>query len=81
MAAMPVLPLAVFAPGDAFWLARSKPTGNFYLVGRYTGCGYAAEIVGGTTTEPGATLVANPTLGDVAINAIDWPLAWPDVVQ
>ena len=67
-----------FAPGDAFWLARSKPTGNFYLVGRYTGCGYAAEIVGGTTAEPGATLVANPTLGDVAINDIDWqgkPLA------
>jgi hypothetical protein len=66
------------SPGYAFWLVRSAPTPNFYLVGRYTGCGYAAEIVGGSVADPGATLVANPTMGDVAINDIDWqgkPLA------
>ena len=29
---------------------------------------WVAEIVGGTTTEPGATLVANPTMHDVDLN-------------
>ncbi len=64
-------------PGYAFWLIRANPgsasaTNHFYLVGRYTGGEYASEIAGGTTASPTATLIANPTLGDVAINDIDW---------
>ena len=72
-----------FAPGSAFWLARSNPTtgsstNHFYLVGRYTGGEYASEIAGGTTTNPKATLIANPTMCDIKVNDIDWlgkPLA------
>ena len=66
------------SPGYAFWLVRSAPTPYFYLVGRYTGGGFAAEIAGGTTANPGATLVANPTMCDIKVNDIDWqgkPLA------
>ena len=60
------------SPGYAFWLVRSAPTPYFYLVGRYTGGGFAAEISGGTASAPVSTLVANPTMCDVAINDIDW---------
>ena len=66
------------SPGYAFWLVRSAPTPYFYLVGRYTGGGFAAEIAGGTTADPAATLIANPTMCDIKVNDIDWqgkPLA------
>ena len=71
------------SPGYAFWLVRSAPTPYFYLVGRYTGGGFANEISGGTTSAPVSTLVANPTMCDVAINDIDWqgkPLSTDTIV-
>ena len=57
-----------FAPGKAFWLVRNAPGDYIYLVGRYTGDDYEFNIEGGSTDEPGHTLVANPTFFDVALN-------------
>lgn len=59
---------ATFAPGRAFWLVRNAPGDYIYLVGRYTGEDYVFDLEGGTATEPGNTLVANPTFFDVALN-------------
>ena len=57
-----------FEPGKAFWLVRNAPGDYIYLVGRYTGEDYVFDLEGGTATEPGNTLVANPTFFDVALN-------------
>ncbi len=57
-----------FAPGQAFWLVRSAPGDYIYLIGRYTGDQYSAAITGGTGEDPGFTMVANPTMADVALN-------------
>ncbi len=59
---------ATFAPGKAFWFVRNAPGDYIYLVGRYTGDDYEFNIEGGSTDEPGHTLVANPTFFDVALN-------------
>jgi hypothetical protein len=37
-------------------------------VGRYTGDDYVFDLEGGSADEPGHTLVANPTMFDVALN-------------
>ena len=57
-----------FAPGKAFWLVRSAPGEHIYLIGRYVGDQYSVAITGGTTEDPGFTMVANPTMADVALN-------------
>jgi len=62
--------------GKAFWLVRSEPTTGdggtnyIYLVGRYTGEDYVVELEGGTTSEPGSTLCANPTTEDIGLNSL-----------
>ena len=58
--------------GNAFWLARSAPSGYFYLVGRYDGGEYEVvlEVAGGD--EAGNTLCANPTMEDVDLNDIEF---------
>ena len=63
---------ATFAPGRAFWLVRNAPGDYIYLVGRYTGDDYEFNIEGGTTNAPGHTLVANPTMFDVALNDLEF---------
>ena len=57
-----------FSQGEAFWLQRTNPDGYYYLLGRCTGTDYVIELEGGTTNAPGHTLVANPTMFDVALN-------------
>ena len=59
-----------FARGGAFWLVRTHPGDCFYLVGRYTGDEYTTEIAGGTAAAPAYTLVANPTMAGVNLNAL-----------
>jgi hypothetical protein len=59
-----------FARGGAFWLVRTDPGDCVYLVGRFTGGGYSAALAGGTTNAPGFTMVANPTMADVNLNAL-----------
>jgi hypothetical protein len=59
---------ATFEPGRAFWLVRNAPGPYIYLVGRYTGEDYVTKLEGGTTAAPGHTLVANPTMFDIALN-------------
>jgi hypothetical protein len=54
-----------FGRGGAFWLVRTRPADHFYLVGRYTGDAYSVGLSGGATNY---TLVANPTMSDVALN-------------
>ena len=61
------------ASTNAFWLARNHPgsvgaTNYVYLVGRYTGDDYEFALNGGNIGSPGATLVANPTMYDVALD-------------
>ena len=55
-------------PGKAFWLVRTAPGPYINLVGRYTGEDYVIGLEGGTAKAPGHTLVANPTMFDVALN-------------
>ena len=57
-----------FASGKAFWLVRNAPGDYIYLVGRYTGEDYVFDLEGGSAENPGHTLVANPTMFDVALN-------------
>ena len=59
---------STFEPGKAFWLGRKSPGEYIYLVGRYTGEDYVFDLEGGSVAEPGHTLVANPTMYDVALN-------------
>ena len=59
---------STFEPGKAFWLGRKSPGEYIYLVGRYTGEDYVFDLEGGTAEAPGHTLVANPTMYDVALN-------------
>ncbi len=59
-----------FARGGAFWLVRTNPGDCFYLLGRYTGDEYTTEIAGGTAAAPAYTLVANPTMAGVNLNAL-----------
>ena len=59
---------ATFAPGRAFWLVRNAPGPYIYLVGRFTGEDYVFDLEGGSAEEPGHTLVANPTMFDIALN-------------
>ncbi|MBR1921979.1 MAG: hypothetical protein IJ829_08305, partial [Kiritimatiellae bacterium] len=61
-----------FAQGGAFWLARSAPTGCFYLLGRYTGDEYEVRLAPGSDGSPGHTLVANPTFEAVALDDLDF---------
>ena len=63
---------STFEPGKAFWLGRKSPGEYIYLVGRYTGDDYEFNIEGGTTNAPGHTLVANPTMFDVALNDLEF---------
>ena len=63
---------ATFEPGKAFWLGRKSPGEYIYLVGRYTGEEYVMALEGGTTEDPGHTLVANPTMYDVALNDLEF---------
>ena len=58
--------------GNAFWLVRSEPSEYIYLLGRYTGDEYDIELAGGSDKEPGHTLVANPTMFDVALNDLEF---------
>ena len=56
-----------FPRGSAFWLVRNTPTNEYiYLVGRYDGGSYSVALAGGSTNAPGFTMVANPTMGDIA---------------
>ena len=64
----PAAEKATFEPGKAFWLVRKAPSPYVYLVGRYTGDDYVVALEGGTPEDPGYTLVANPTMFDVALN-------------
>ena len=64
--------MARFEPGKAFWLVRSAPAKYFYLIGRYTGEDYVVELQGGSKAEPGHTLVANPTMFDIALNDLEF---------
>ena len=57
-----------FARGGAFWLVRSNPGDNVYLLGRYTGDAYEAALAGGSEAAPAYTLVANPTMADADLN-------------
>ena len=57
-----------FNQGEAFWLQRTNPGNCYYLIGRYTGEDYVTELEGGTAAAPGHTLVANPTMFDIALN-------------
>ena len=59
-----------FARGGAFWLVRTNPGDCFYLLGRYTGDEYTTELAGGTAAAPAYTLVANPTMAGVNLNAL-----------
>ena len=59
-----------FARGGAFWLVRTDPGDCFYLLGRYTGDEYTTELAGGTAAAPAYTLVANPTMAGVNLNAL-----------
>ena len=61
---------ARFARGGAFWLVRSNPGDHVSLVGRYTGDEYTTELAGGTAAAPAYTLVANPTMAGVNLNAL-----------
>ena len=63
---------STFEPGKAFWLGRKSPGEYIYLVGRYTGEEYVMALEGGTTEDPGHTLVANPTMYDVALNDLEF---------
>jgi hypothetical protein len=57
--------------GNAFWLVRTNPDSKyFYLIGRYTGEDYVVQVEGGSESEPGFTLVANPTMFDVDLNSL-----------
>ena len=57
-----------FARGGAFWLVRTNPGECIYLVGRYTGDEYTAELAGGTAAAPSYTLVANPTMSGIYLD-------------
>ncbi|MBP5509478.1 MAG: hypothetical protein J6Z49_01000, partial [Kiritimatiellae bacterium] len=59
---------SMFEPGKAFWLVRKSPGSYIYLVGRYTGGDYVAEIEGGTAESPVHSLIANPTFFDIDLN-------------
>ena len=63
---------STFEPGKAFWLGRKSPGEYIYLVGRYTGDEYEMALEGGTAKAPGHTLVANPTMFDVALNDLEF---------
>ena len=66
------------ASTNAFWLARNDPgsvgaTNYVYLVGRYTGENYEFALNGtNEVTAVGATLVANPTMYDVALDDLNF---------
>ncbi|MBQ6137676.1 MAG: hypothetical protein IJI73_09940, partial [Kiritimatiellae bacterium] len=64
--------VSTFEPGKAFWLVRNAPGPYIYLVGRYTGADYVTALEGGTAENPGSTLVANPTMFDIALNDLEF---------
>ena len=59
---------------SAFWLVRHDPgtvgaTNYIYLIGRYTGEKHVVELVPGESrSNPGHTLVGNPTMLDIDLN-------------
>ena len=59
---------------SAFWLVRHDPgsdgaTNYVYLIGRYTGEKHVVELTPGESlSNPGHTLVGNPTLSDIDLN-------------
>ena len=67
-----------FARTQAVWLQRQRPLdkdGNpvpFFLIGQYDSDGVEITVKGGTSSEPGYTLLSVPDYRDYYINDLDW---------
>ncbi|MBQ6136236.1 MAG: hypothetical protein IJI73_02575 [Kiritimatiellae bacterium] len=65
------------APGRAVWVTRSDHGRPFTIVGQFSGEPVTVQIAGSSSDAAGkavvgATMVANPNLGALRINDIDW---------
>ncbi len=67
-----------FARTQAVWLQRQRPLDKdgkpvpFFLVGQYDADGVEITVKGGTSSEPGYTLLSVPDYRDYSINDLDW---------
>ena len=67
-----------FARTQAVWLQRQRPLDKdgkpvpFFLIGQYDADGVEITVKGGTSSEPGYTLLSVPDYRDYSINDLDW---------
>ena len=67
-----------FARTQAVWLQRQRPLDKdgkpvpFFLIGQYDSDGVEITVKGGTSSEPGYTLLSVPDYRDYSINDLDW---------
>jgi hypothetical protein len=58
---------------DAVWVERKDPAAKpFFLIGQYSNAPVSLEIAGGSTDAPVCTLVPNPCLTAIKVNAYNW---------
>ncbi len=65
------------SPGDAFWFVRTNPTSDgtavpYYLLGRYVGDEYEADVAAGSAETPVGTLCANPLAAPIDLNDLSF---------
>ena len=61
------------ARNSAVWVTRNKPTEKpFFLIGQYSSEVQKLKIEEGTEADPVCTLVPNPCLTAINVNAYDW---------
>ena len=64
-------------PGRAVWVSRTDHGKPFTLIGQFSGEAVTNTVAGSTVDEKGktvvgCTMIANPSLGAIKVNDIDW---------
>ena len=63
---------AIIARGYGMWLIRQDPTKPFYVYGQWATGGKSVTVEQGTATVPAYTMLGDPLLREVDINALKW---------
>ena len=58
--------------GGATWVSRNGTDKPYFLIGQYSGEPVEITVEGGTTANPGCTMIANPCLTAIGVNDLGW---------